>query len=259
MASRYSVFLNSKTNISVGNTFQVPSRPCFRNIENVFAKCKMETMNHVQEYSFRCLTEFEEIRMLWYEMKYEKDGGANALTDLVHGFAMTMKKVLDRHNFGLNIQYDIQMNAKNVKKGENLFKIQPTELTFLENNTFVEYDKNLDIRINVKHVSSLKVLFECLIHDITTALLDVKTKLNFENQVSIAKIHGKTDALHSPKWFNIAAFLLENFCVEEWPLLITRRTQRYPVDIREVLDVTMKVSLLTEKKDNIRCSSCMFN
>ena len=236
MDSQYSIFLNSKRvpkdkEVELINTFYL------RNITDVFGTSKMEIYHNVIDYGYRKLSQFEKIRKLWVEMRNESEGGAQLISDIVQGFAYSMKKVLDSKYLNLKIEYDIQMKGKQIPYHESILKFLPTEYSIYPWHNG-RYANVLQIKINVQNVTSIKTLFESMIHDIAHGVESMNVQFMSDTKLSY---RGEFDIEHDLQWVNTARFLLDTFCRQPLTRKVMQHTMDLPGDIRSELDVTMKV------------------
>ena len=232
MASSYTIFLNSKL-VDKPEKIKCVRSFYLRTADLAFGKSKMNCPADFEDYGYRSLSNYEKLTQLWIELTNESDGGARKITQIIQGFAVMMKEALDSKYIFIDIEYDIKMYFPKHKTDSQTecILVQPCS---------DNVESRVHIDINVKKVTSIKTLFECLIHDIAHATASIFIK--FKADLAIILV-GEFDEEYDEGWIQAAFFLMDSFCRQPLAETIDDHVKDVPEDVRGELDITMKVCL----------------
>ena len=230
MASRYTIFLNSAL-VHELNHVNIVRSFYLRTADLAFGNTEFNCHSDFKQYEYRSLSNYEMLEKLWIELTNENDGGINKITQIVQGFAMMIKDALDDKYLSFDIEYNIQTYQEKTDFA--------TKYTLLDSGS-KDIESKIRITINLPKVTSIKTLFECLIHDLAHAAAGVFLEFITDAKVFIV---GEMDDDHDEKWLRAASFLMDAFCRQPLTQIIEDHVRGISGDIRGELDITMKVNL----------------
>ena len=204
MASRYTIFINSEL---VEETEKKLVRSFYlRTADLAFGKCNLNCPADFEDYGYRSLSNYEKLTQLWIELTNENDGGAHKITQLIQGFALMMKDALDSKHLLINIDYNIQMHLPNKE-----ISLQ-TECVLVKTRS-ENVESKVHIDINVTKVTSIKTLFECLIHDVAHAVASISIKFKADPTIFLV---GDFNDEHDERWIQAAFLVMDSFADNLW-------------------------------------------
>ena len=202
-------------------------------IKYIFGAQKFESFDELKNFCHRRLGLVSAYQSYWIADKSDTDNGAKVFSAYVYSFGGMINRALDTLNYDMEVCYDIHMMGK------------PENDPLLGSTYAVEYDSysdvKLDMKIYIENIRSLKQLCELMVHDVAHGMVYKKRDIFLSNR---PKVIGEMNELHGEKWQNAAVMLLDTLCIQPLADELFWTSLAFEGDIRNEIDVTMKVRTL---------------